>query len=189
MVTACGSPHAGRANGRPRFEVAEIFRAHGEAFRQRHDLTPDQRQVMAAIETCRTAVLGGHADVCQSCGHVEISFNSCRNRHCPKCQALPQARWVAQRQERVLPVHYFHLVFTLPRELRPLVLRNRRSCFDLLFNAASATLLTLGADPKWLGGRLGITAVLHTWTRELHLNLHAEYLALSTPCFYEKSSI
>ena len=171
-MAQCGTLEHEGARSRPRLEVADIFRDHGEAFRQNHVLTSEQRQVMAAIETCRTKVLGGHADLCPDCGHVEISFNSCRNRHCPKCQALPQARWVAQRQERVLPVHYFHLVFTLPRELRPLVLRNRRSCFDLLFNAASATLLTLGADPKWLGGRLGITAVLHTWTRELHFHPH-----------------
>jgi len=127
---------------------------------------------MAAIETCRTAVLGGHGDVCQSCGHLEISYNSCRNRHCPKCQSLAQARWIALRTQRILPTHYFHLVFTLPAELRLLALRNRRPVFDLLFQAASETVLTLATDPKWLGGRLGMTAVLHTWTRELHFHPH-----------------
>lgn len=171
-MTECGPLHRERARQRPRLEVADIFRAHGEAYRLCHVLTAEQREVMAAIETCRTHVLGGHADVCQSCGNVEISYNSCRNRHCPKCQSLSQARWIAQRQQRVIPVHYFHLVFTLPRELRSLAMRNRRPVFDLLFKAASETLLSLGSDSKWLGGRLGITAVLHTWTRELHFHPH-----------------
>ena len=170
-MTECGSLSPKRAP-RPRLEVADIFREHGEAYRQRHVMTAEQREVMAAISTCRTKVLGGHADVCEKCGHVEISYNSCRNRHCPKCQALPAARWIDKRQERIIPVHYFHLVFTLPRELRLIALNNRRPVFDLLFKATSETLLTLGADPKSLGGRLGITAVLHTWTRELHFHPH-----------------
>jgi hypothetical protein len=129
---------------------------------------------MRAIETCRTAVLGGHEEVCDHCGHVERAYNSCRNRHCPKCQALPQARWVDGRIERLLPTNYFHVVFTLPDELRPLARHNRAAIFDLLFKAASATLLELGRDPAWLGGTIGVTAVLHTWTRELcwHPHLH-----------------
>ena len=127
---------------------------------------------MAAIEACRTAVLGGHADLCPSCGHVEISYNSCRNRHCPKCQSLAQARWLAQRMERVLPTHYFHVVFTLPESLRPLALRNQRRLYDLLFKAASQTLLELGSDRDWLGATLGITCVLHTWSRKMHLHPH-----------------
>lgn len=160
--------------GRSKLEVAEIFRAHGPAYRQSHGISPDQREVMAAIEACRTAVLGGHAEVCDRCGHVEVSYNSCRNRHCPKCQALDQARWIAERVKRVLPTYHFHVVFTLPEQLRPLALRNRETIFDLLFKAASQTLLELGRDPKWLGGTLGITALLHTWTRELlyHPHLH-----------------
>ena len=129
---------------------------------------------MAAIETCRTSVLGGHREVCDRCGHLEQSYNSCRDRHCPKCQGLPQAIWIDQRIKRILPTHYFHVVFTIPEELRTLVRYNRRSLFNLLFKAASATLLELGRDPKWLGGMLGVTAVLHTWTRELqwHPHLH-----------------
>lgn len=158
--------------GRPKLEVAEIFRAHGPDYRQRHSLSPDQREVMAAIEVCRTAVLGGHKEVCDHCGHLEVSYNSCRNRHCPKCQALDQARWIAKRQERVLPTHHFHLVFTLPGRLRLLAMGNREPIFDLLFKAASQTLLELGRDPKWLGGKLGITALLHTWTRELLFHPH-----------------
>ena len=171
-MTTEGLPSTEQTNGRPKLEVADIFRAFGPAYRERHVLTPEQREVMAAIETCRTVVLGGHADVCQRCGHVEISYNSCRNRHCPKCQGLAQARWLAQRMERVLPTHYFHVVFTLPEPLRPLVLRNRRSLFDLLFTAASATLLELGHDPNWLGATLGITAVLHTWSRTMRFHPH-----------------
>lgn len=170
-MTEQGAPSTGR---RPKLEVAEIFRAHGPDYRQRHNLSTEQREVMAAIETCRTAVLGGHAEVCDRCGHTEVSYNSCRNRHCPKCQALDQARWIAERVKRVLPTHHFHLVFTLPEQLRPLALRNREPIFDLLFKTASATLLELGRDPKWLGGRLGLTAILHTWTRQLlfHPHLH-----------------
>lgn len=127
---------------------------------------------MRDIETCRTAVLGGHVDVCTSCDHAEISYNSCRNRHCPKCQCLRQAKWVAQRMERVLPTHHFHVVFTVPQELKPLARRNRVRFFELLFDAASRTLLELGRDPDRLGGTLGITAVLHTWTRKLEFHPH-----------------
>ena len=171
-MSGCGPLEHGRAHRQARLEVADIFRAHGQAVRERRDLTPEQRRVMASIVNCRTEVLGGHADLCPECGHIDVSYNSCRDRHCPKCQALPAARWIDARRQRVIPTHYFHLVFTLPRELRQLVLRNRRVCFDLLFRSASSTLLELGSDPKWLGGRLGITAVLHTWTRELHFHPH-----------------
>lgn len=155
-------------------EVADIFRVHGDSYRQKHPVTKAERQVMRAIETCRTAVLGGHLDVCDRCDFRRPSYNSCRNRHCPKCQSLRQAKWIAERQERTLPVHCFHVVFTVPAELKPLALRNQIVFYDLLFDAASQTLLTLGHDPKWLGARLGVTAVLHTWTRKLafHPHLH-----------------
>ena len=156
----------------PRLEVAEIFRAHGEAYRQRHTVDKDQRAAMRAIATCRTAALGGHVDVCDRCGHERPAYNSCRNRHCPKCQSLRQAKWVEQRLARLLPTHYFHVVFTLPAALRPLAHRNRRQVFMLLFRAAAQTLLTLGRDPARLGAHLGITAVLHTWTRELQFHPH-----------------
>ena len=129
---------------------------------------------MRHIETCRTAVLGGHLDVCSACRHTAISYNSCRDRHCPKCQCLRQARWVTARMERVLPTPHFHVVFTVPHELKPLALGNRVRFFEILFAAAARTLLALGRDPRRLGGRLGITAVLHTWTRTLtfHPHLH-----------------
>jgi Putative transposase/Transposase zinc-binding domain len=157
---------------RPGLEVAEIFRAHGEAYRQRHPLDQGQRAAMRAIAACRTAALGGHLDVCDRCGHERPAYNSCRNRHCPKCQSLRQAKWVEQRLARVLPTHYFHVVFTLPAALRPLAHRNRRRVFTLLFRAAAETLLTLGRDPARLGAYLGITAVLHTWTRALQFHPH-----------------
>lgn len=141
-------------------------------YRHGHVLTPDQQKVMRAIEVCRTEVLGGHLDVCDRCGYSQPSYNSCRNRHCPKCQSLVQAKWVEERMERLLPVHYFHVVFTVPSSLRPIFRRNQRAMYKLLFEAASKTLLTLGDDHKRLGAQLGITAVLHTWTRELEFHPH-----------------
>jgi len=160
--------------GRPPVEVADVFRAHGETFRQRHTLTPGQLQVMRAIETCRTDVLGGHVDVCAECGFARPAYNSCRNRHCPKCQFLKQAEWVEQRMVRIVPTRYFHVVFTLPAALRPLCLRHSKRLYDLLFEAVSRTLLALGQDARRLGAQLGFTAVLHTWTRtlEYHPHLH-----------------
>lgn len=127
---------------------------------------------MRAIEACRTAVLGGHVDVCVDCGEQRPSYNSCCNRHCPKCQALAQARWLEQRRRRILPVHYFHVVFTVPRELRELARHNPRRFYTLLLRTAAETLLTLGRDPKRLGALLGVTAVLHTWTRDLRFHPH-----------------
>lgn len=160
------------ASPRPRFEVAEIFRAHGDAFRQSHVLTPAQHKAMWDIEHCRTETLGGHLDVCPDCGDERPSYNSCRNRHCPKCQALAQARWLERQRERLLPTGYFHVVLTLPSELRPLGLLDPASLFRLLFAAASDALLTLGRDPRRLGGLIGVTAVLHTWTRDLRFHPH-----------------
>jgi hypothetical protein len=166
------SPSGSSGPGRPHVEVADIFRAHGEDYRKTHALTDSQRKVMRAIETCRTSVLGGHLDVCPQCGDSKPSFNSCRNRHCPKCQALRQAKWIADRQTRVLPTHHFHVVFTVPDLLKPLAQQNRERFFRLLFEAAASTLFELGEDPKRLGGQLGITAVLHTWTRDLRFHPH-----------------
>jgi hypothetical protein len=171
-VDAQGPAPLHGGEGRPRLEVADIFRAHGEAYRQSHALTSQQLKVMRAIETCRTSVLGGHLDVCTACGHSTPAYNSCRNRHCPKCQSLTQAKWIAERMERILATHSFHVVFTLPEQLRALALANREHLFDMLFSAASSTLLELAKTPKWLGAQPGITAVLHTWTRELHFHPH-----------------
>ncbi len=170
---ACpGGACEGRSADRSSLEVAEIFRVHGEAYRRTHALTPEQLRVMANIETCRTEILGGHVDKCDHCGHKVPSYNSCSDRHCPKCQALRQAKWIVGRKERILPTNYFHLVFTLPADLRSVALCNRKVVYDMLFAAASETLLELGRDEKHLGATLGITAVLHTWTRELDFHPH-----------------
>ena len=166
-------PPAGPSRqGRPRLEVADVFRAHGEAYRRSHVLTPQQARVMRAIESCRTAALGGHLEVCDTCSFERPAYNSCRNRHCPKCQAGAQLAWVDKHVARILPTHYFHVVFTLPEGLRALIHRNRRLLFDLLFAAASETLLQLGRER--LGATLALTAVLHTWTRQMafHPHLH-----------------
>jgi hypothetical protein len=156
--------------GRPRFDIADIVRRHRTELEAEVRLTPAERRVLSAIELCRTAELGGHVDVCRSCGHEHPAYNSCRNRHCPKCQALPQERWIAARSERLLPVGHFHVVFTLPRELRPLARFAPRAVFDALFSAASHTLLELGESR--FGARLGVTMVLHTWTRKLEFHPH-----------------
>ena len=157
---------------RPRHEVAEIFRTHGADYRRAHGLTPEQLKVMHAIEACRTEKLGGHLYVCDQCHHELGAYNSCRNRHCPTCQSLNQARWIEQRKERVLDVQHFHVVFTLPSQLRPVVFLNRKKLFDLLFASAAQTLLELGQDPDRLGVQLGVTVVLHTWSRKLHFHPH-----------------
>jgi len=156
-------------------ELADVVRAHGEAFAASRVLRPEERAALRAIEQCRTATLGGHLDVCTACAFERPSYNSCRNRHCPKCQSLAQARWIEARLERILPVHYFHVVFTLPAELRAVALRSRERVFDMLFASAAETLAALARDPKRLGAQLGVTMVLHTWTRELlfHPHVHA----------------
>jgi hypothetical protein len=156
---------------RPRLEVADIFRSANEAFRDRYAPTPEQRKVITAIERCRTAKLGGHLDVCTTCGHETPAYNSCRNRHCPKCQALPQARWIEKRSERIIPTKYFHVVFTLPQELRALARVNPSKMYDLVLESAARTLLEFGQSR--LHAQLGVTCVLHTWTRELRFHPHA----------------
>jgi Putative transposase/Transposase zinc-binding domain len=157
---------------RPLLEVADIIREHGEAYLRRHVVSAAELRALRDIASCRTAALGGHVDVCDACGHRDVSYNSCRNRHCPKCQSLTQAKWIEARTARVLPTHHFHVVFTLPAELRALALVNRDRVFDLLFVSAAQTLLELGADPERLGALLGITAVLHTWSRDLSFHPH-----------------
>jgi hypothetical protein len=167
---------APRAPPRPALELADIVRAHEADYRSTHAVTPEQSKVLHDATRCRTPALGGHVEVCAACGYrSEPSYNSCRNRHCPKCQSSAAYKWIEARTERVLPTHYFHVVFTLPAELRDLAMRNRRLVYDLIFRCASATLLELGEDPKRLGARLGVTMVLHTWARDLafHPHVHA----------------
>jgi hypothetical protein len=159
---------------RPPLEVADIFRQHGSGFRLTHPLSPEQRRVMRAIEVCRTSVLGGHVDECDACSYQRVSYNSCRNRHCPKCQSLAKARWLDARMADLLPVEYFHVVFTLPEQLAALALQNQRVVYNILFATAAETLRTIAADPKHLGAEIGFLAVLHTWSQTLrhHPHLH-----------------
>ena len=159
---------------RPTLEVGDIFRKYTPAFRERYDgvLSTEQRRVLKDLALCRTAALGGHVEACDQCGQQRIAYNSCRNRHCPKCQATARARWLADRAEDLLPVEYFHVVFTLPDELAPIGQQNPRVVYNLLFQAAAQTMLQLAADPKHLGADIGFLAVLHTWGQNLHLHPH-----------------
>jgi Putative transposase/Transposase zinc-binding domain len=159
---------------RPPLEVADIIRAAGDAFieRNRHWLGWKHVKVLLAIARCRTAALGGHLDQCTRCGHRAISFNSCRNRHCPKCQTAARERWIAARQRELLPTPYAHVVFTLPSRLAPLVLQNKKVLYDLLFRISAETLLEVARDPKHLGAEIGFFSVLHTWSQQLHLHPH-----------------
>ena len=161
---------------RPKIELADIIRRHGDAYRAQHEtsLSSTQRRVMQAIAACRTAALGGHLEACDDCGHQRISYNSCRNRHCPKCQSLARAQWIEDRQAELLPVPYFHLVFTLPEEIAAIAFQNKAVVYNLLFAATADTLRTIAADPKHLGAEIGFFAVLHTWGQTLvhHPHLH-----------------
>jgi hypothetical protein len=161
---------------RPKLAVADIFRRYGAAYRQAHDasLSLAQRRVMTDIEVCRTAALGGHVEQCDGCGHQRISYNSCRNRHCNKCQSLARANWIADRLAEILETQYFHVVFTVPEEIAAIAYQNKRVVYGILFRATAETLRTIAADPKHLGAELGFFAVLHTWGQNLlhHPHLH-----------------
>ena len=161
---------------RASLEVADIFRAAGPTYRATHagHLSLHQLKVMSAIEQCRTAALGGHVEACEDCGHWRIAYNSCRNRHCPKCQGAAARTWLAEREADLLPVGYFHVVFTLPAEVADIAFHNKAVVYDLLFRTAAETMLLIAADPKHLGARIGITAVLHTWGSALthHPHVH-----------------
>jgi hypothetical protein len=162
------------APARRRVDLAALVRTQGTAYQQTHRLTRGQHRALRAIAACRTAALGGHTETCDVCGATRIAYNSCRNRHCPKCQTLAKERWLAARQAELLPVEYFHVVFTLPHTLNPLAQGNPRVCYALLFQAARETLAAFGDDPRHLGGEVGGLAILHTWgqTLEQHLHLH-----------------
>ena len=161
---------------RPGLEVADVFNRHGADWRRANagHVSLGQLQVMSAIEQCRSAALGGHVERCEDCGHSRIAYNSCRNRHCPKCQGAAAEDWLAARQADLLPVGYFHVVFTLPAEIAPIAYQNKSVVYDLLFRTAAETLLTIAADPKHLGARIGATAVLHSWgsTMTHHPHVH-----------------
>ena len=161
---------------RPVLEVADIFRAHGPAWRDANagHVSLVQLKAMSAIETCRTAALGGHVARCEDCAHTDIAYNSCRNRHCPKCQGTAARAWLAERGAELLPVPYYHLVFTLPAPVADIAYQNKAAIYDILFKASAETLMTIAADPKHLGARIGVISVLHTWGSALthHPHIH-----------------
>lgn len=161
---------------RPKLEVADIFRRYGETYRAEHEgsLSSTQRRVMRAVTACRTAALGGHLEACDACGHQRICYNSCRNRHCPKCQSLARAQWIEDRKSELLDCPYFHVVFTLPEQIAAIAYQNKEVVYNLLFAATAETLCTIAADPKHLGAEIGFFAVLHTWGQNLmhHPHLH-----------------
>jgi hypothetical protein len=160
--------------GSANIEVGDIFRSYGPAYRVRYKLRTAVLKVMSSLEKCRTSALGGHVDVCDACGVVRNSYNSCRNRHCPKCQGLARQRWLIARKQELLPVTYFHVVFTIPDSLNRLALVNQQVVYDILFKAASETLLDLGRDPQHIGAEIGLIAILHTWGQNLmdHPHVH-----------------
>ena len=166
--------------GRPKIEVADIFRRYGEAYRNEHDgsLSTAQRRVMNAIEVCRTAALGGHIEECDNdnCLHQRISYNSCCNRHCTKCQSLARAEWIEDRQAELLETPYYHVVFTVPEEIAAIAYQNKEVVYGILFRAAAQTLRTIAADPKHLGAEIGFFAVLHTWGQNLLFHPHLHFV-------------
>jgi hypothetical protein len=175
VLSASAKAARGAHNDRPRWEVADVFRQHGEVYRKSHPLPPSHLKVMRAIESCRTAALGGHVEHCDSCSFERIAYNSCRNRHCPKCQSLQRAQWLEKHKRELLPTPYFHNVFTLPHELNPLARCNKKVVFDILFKSVAQTLQSFGRNPaNGLGGKIGFLAVLHTWDQQLreHIHLH-----------------
>jgi Putative transposase/Transposase zinc-binding domain len=163
---------------RPALEVADIFRDHGPAWRQAHagHVSLDQLKVMSAIESCRTAALGGHVARCEDCAYTTIAYNSCRNRHCPKCQGAAAKQWLADREADLLPVPYYHVVFTLPAGIADIAYQNKAVLYDLLFKVSAETMLTIAADPKHLGARIGIISVLHTWGSAMTHHPHAHMI-------------
>ena len=159
---------------RPKLEVADVFRRYGEPYRQQHgaSMSATQWRVMSAIEVCRTAALGGHLERCDQCGYERNAFNSCRDRHCPKCQCLARAQWIEHRQSELLDVPYFHVVFTVPEEIAAIAYQNKEVIYDILFQAMAETLKTIAADPKHLGAEIGFFAVLHSWGQNLQFHPH-----------------
>jgi hypothetical protein len=156
----------------PMSEIQDIFREIGPTFLENHTLSTQQHKVFRHIAFCRSAELGGHVDICDECGHIQISYNSCRDRHCPKCQNLKREQWLLNREEELLDVGYFHVVFTIPSKLKPLARSNQKQFYNIMFQAASQTLLELAAEPKYLGAQIGVLSVLHTWTQTLLFHPH-----------------
>ena len=158
-----------------KFEVADVFRRYGEKYKSSYPITENQRKVMAAITSCRTSQLGGHSEVCDNCATMRNSYNSCRNRHCPKCQTMTKEDWLEKRKQELLPCGYFHMVFTIPHDLNPIILSNRKVLLSCLFQAVRNTILSFAADPQWkLNGKPGLLTILHTWSQTMidHFHIH-----------------
>jgi hypothetical protein len=172
----------------PKLEVADIFRRYGQDYRNHHDssLSTAQRRVMSAIEMCRTAALGGHIEQCDRCGHEHNAFNSCRNRHCPKCQCLARAEWIENRQSELLDCDYFHVVFTMPEEIAAIAFQNKAEVYGILFQTAAKTLSTIAADPKHLGAEIGFFGVLHTWGQNLLFHPHVHFVVAGGGIAFEE---
>ncbi len=164
------------AADRPKHDLAEIFRNRGAEYREKRKLTKEQHKAIYAISNCRTAAYGFHADVCDECAHTETEYNSCRNRNCPKCQGISKRKWVSERLAELLPVDYHHATFTVPALISALSLYNRKLIYDLMFDAASKTLLCFGHDPKWLGAAIGFYGILHTWGQTLWTHVHLHFI-------------
>ena len=162
---------------KPDIEIADIFRQYFSEYKENYNVPDHIRKVVNAIISCRTARLGGHVEICEDCGHAQVSYNSCRNRHCPKCQFVKKEKWVLEKNSDVLPIEYFHLVFTVPDKLNPLVYRNTRSLYSLLMRSAGKTITELGKEPRFLEGKTGAICVLHTWGQKLELHPHAHAIA------------
>lgn len=169
-------PQPPNADAARKVELAQVLARHGAAYLASHRLASVQRRALRAIVACRTEALGGHVERCDACGQLRYRYHSCRNRHCPKCQTLAKERWLAGRRAELLPAPYFHVVFTLPHQVNPLAQGNPRVIYRLLFDAAARTLLEFGENPRWLGGKLGVTMVLHTWGQNLNQHLHVHAL-------------
>lgn len=157
-------------------EVADIFNEYGKSFRDKYKQPLNTLKVMSAIENCRTATLGGHVDECDECGHIKVSYNSCRNRHCPKCQTMKKEKWLEERNKDLLPIPYYHVVFTVPSELKELMLRNKKEMYSLLFKSSSETLMELSKDKKYLGAKIGFIGILHTWGQNIIDHPHIHYI-------------
>jgi hypothetical protein len=174
---------------RPKYEVADVFRQYGAAYKETHYLRHEEHKAMAAITACRTSQLGGHTEVCSNCATIRNSYNSCRNRHCPKCQTMTKEKWLDNRKAELLPCGYFHLVFTLPHDLNPLILANRKELLKLLFMAVKQTLVVFAADPQWrLKGQPGFMLILHTWSQTLIDHFHIHCLIPGGALSFDKTS-
>lgn len=160
-------------------EIQDIFQTYGTEYLKNHKPPPHVQKAVRAIQNCRTSILGGHMDICEDCGYTKISYNSCRNRHCPKCQALSKERWILARKEELLPIPYFHVVFTLPAELDCIVMQNQELMYNLLFRASQETIRELSRDSKYLGAEIGLTSILHTWGQNLMFHPHVHMIVPS----------